>query len=276
MRKDILRFLSVFLCLLLLAAPASAAQWRAPAAGATISPGVLGVSSDTVVREHRIDSQWYSQTTAAQSVPRYAWDTSRLAELPVNGGRDLHARIRSEGCYAAVIAMLFQNLGLTSTRKAYDPRTRKVDYFSPDPLTITLANMGYPASDAAIKSYSRDPIYMENSYRLATDFGATYVNLDTTAKNSTDKEALVAGLLAGEASESGVIIRVSNLRGGTHFLVLSGFTQYADGRYVFYACDPMDRSHTSANISLEDSATGINYGRAVTDITGLRYFKKNK
>lgn len=269
--------LAICLCLVLSASPVAAVTHivpRAPAAGATLSAGSFGPSKATVVSEHIIDSYWYSQTVATQEKAKYSWDVTRLEQLPVNGGRDLYARIRAEGCYAAVIAMVFRNLGLQSKAKAYDPRTGEVDYLKPDPLTITLANMGFPSSDKAILSYSRDPIYMYNSYTLASDFGASYVNLDTTAKNAADKEALVAGLLENQARDGGVIVRISNLKGGTHFLVISGYRKYSDGSYTFYACDPMDRSHVNANVLLEKSASGINYGRSIRDITGLRYFKK--
>ncbi len=267
--------LSLLLCLILPLSGASAAIMRKPADGATLAPGsAFEGASNPVLREHRIDSQWYSQTVAAQGDSRYSWSTANLEKLPVNGGKDLYARIRAEGCYAAAIAMVFRNLRLKSKQMAYDPRTGKTDYLAPDPLTITLANMGYPENDAAIMHYSRDPIYMHNSYTLASGFGASYINRDSIARDSKNKARLVADLLMGEAKESGVIVRIDNLRGGTHFFVVSGFREYADGSYDFYVCDPMDRSFAAANIILEKGAAAINYGRDITDITGLRYFKR--
>lgn len=118
------------------------------------------------------------------------------------------------GCVASALASLLDTVGANTTSSQYDFRTNTTGILSPDPATLYMANMGFPAS--ADFTYNNDfntyemngitynPMYMVNSTSAAY-FG--YDVYRTTLDDNTDEEKqVVLNQLLDEHPE-GVMVR---------------------------------------------------------------------
>lgn len=133
--------------------------------------------------------------------------------------------IKANGCFVTSYAMVLANLQKKTSSRQNDPRTGTYYNLSPDPVTVTFANMGFPSisesNNTTQVNYIGQPVYINSASQIASYFGASYTRYSLL--NMSDAQKKVALTYYLTLHPEGIIARFDN--GGSHTLVVTGSTK---------------------------------------------------
>ena len=149
------------------------------------------------------------------------FSVTNMENLTNTGGYNILTRIKNAGCYVTSYAMLLKNLRKSSTSKQYDPRTGTTKILSADPVTITLANMGFPTlNSSGVLNSTVDPVSIQSASQIASYFGASYTKYSVS--NLTDEQKKVALTYYLALHPEGIAARFNHNNVNAHTLVFVG------------------------------------------------------
>lgn len=129
--------------------------------------------------------------------------------------------IKSSGCFVTSYAMVLANLKKKTSSRQNDPRTGTSYKLSPDPVTVTFANMGFPNITESQVNYVGQPVYINSASQIASYFDASYTRYSLLSMNDEQKKVALSYYLS--LHPEGIVARFDN--GGSHTLVVTGTTK---------------------------------------------------
>ncbi len=127
------------------------------------------------------------------------------------------------------MAMIFKNMGATTSTNRYDFRSGKTAKQSADPFTVAMGNMGWPS----VTYSSTDKVYNITSYTdkggptytywatAAKEFGKSAYKVDFSSLTTKEKADTLAYYI--KKNPEGILVRVGN----SHSLVFTSSTHPA-------------------------------------------------
>ena len=154
------------------------------------------------------------------------FSVNNMTGLMNTGGYNIVERIKDVGCYIAAYAMILRNLNKTTMSAYYDPRTNTNRIMEADPISLSLANMGFPTmnSNGQLNS-SADPASIQSFGGLANSFGTSFTRYNVSALEN-DVQRIVAITYYLSLHPEGIMLRFHNGSFG-HTIVAVGSSYVA-------------------------------------------------
>jgi hypothetical protein len=214
-----------------------------------------------------------SQAPSVISNPRVAYFPQTIPKNYSVDGLSIYFkdRIKNAGCFACSISMYFTKFDAKTTSARYDLRTKTTYNLSPDPVTICLANLGFPQS---VESGGSDPVYMYYE-KVALAFGTKSSGyIDLSSYNETTKKAKLKDAIDKSNNDPGrspIILHLNN--GGNHYVLVKDYKADTSGNLVdIIINDPANGGgKNTEDIGFADTHRGGSY----SNIREYIYFTKN-
>lgn len=165
--------------------------------------------------------KYYCNTSPSGSIGGFS--TTNLQNLYTTSNYNLYQKLTTEGCFVTSYAMILHNLNKLTTAPHYDPRTLNSGYMQSDPVTVMMANMGFPIPYNNLIYYNGNPV--DSSIEtIAQAFGADYGIYNISSLTRPQKIIAITYYLT--QNPEGVTLVFEHSKGNKHAIVasLSGYT----------------------------------------------------
>ncbi len=193
-----------------------------------------------------------SSHTYYTNQPTMNFTTTNLSKLTNNVGSatyNWYDRIYSKGCMVTCVAMVLNNLDVSTTSSKTDIRTGRTGYLDADPFTVTYANTGFAsitknASGNYVSSYTKDPVTLVVN-NINDGFGVTMHSVDIAKYDSGYK-----------------LYEITKLS-----------KEHPEGIIVYFKSG--SKSH---GVVVMESTASLDYGRSITPFTAqqIQYYEANR
>ena len=142
-----------------------------------------------------------------------------MEDLTTMSGYNVVDEIIDAGCFVTAYAMVLDNLSMNTGVARFNPRNGKYGIMKADPVSVTLANMGFPEldeTDTFLDDNGGTPVLIRNFNNIASSFYTTFNQYNVSGMTTNQKIVAITYYLTQHPE--GVVLRF-NKNGSQHTLV---------------------------------------------------------
>ena len=190
-------------------------------------------------------------------------------------------RMHNEGCYITSFAMVLSNLNRNTGVKRYNPRKNEYGIMEPDPISVALANMGFPEMYAEnVLDYVGNPVNCVFA-RIGNGFYSSISRVSMS--NLTTQQKIVAITYYISINPEGVCLVFNDVEDHMIVATNSGYeaseseiSTMKSVSQVVHHIEKMDSAFTQSAVKIGTSAADVaeyrSNGEPINDSTGGNYF----